>query len=200
MKPLRSNPIAVLSLAVLLAACGGRGDTTDSGIEADDPEPAAAPTGSGGTLVGNGDFERGQLAPWSTTVHADPAALTVTLDAAAAREGSAGLHLVASGTEPWGGVEQTVDAAPIQGRKLELSAWVRGQGMTGSPALMAVFQGGPWSQPVDLDFEGLGGDFEWQRISTQFEVPTTARSVRFGVLIKGGGVLWVDDVELAQVP
>lgn len=195
MSATRSHHLGLLCLSAVLAACGGRGETV-AGAGGTEAGPDAAATAS----AVNGDFEQAGLEPWTTMVHADPAALTVDVDAVAARQGGAGLRMVATGTEPWGGVAQTIDAAGLRGRRLELSAWVRGQEMTGSPALLAVFQGGPWSQPVDLDIEGLGSDFDWQRISTQFDIPQTANSVRFGVLIKGGGVLWVDDVELTPVP
>lgn len=195
MSPKRSDRLVVLCLPVLLAACGGRSDTVADGA---DRAPAA---GAAGTVqVANGDFEQGQLEPWNTMVHADPTALAVTFDADAGRQGGTVLRLAATGTEPWGGVAQTLEASALAGRQIELSAWVRGQDLTGTPALLAVFEGGPWAQPVDLDIEGLGSDFDWQRISTRFEFPATATSLRFGVLIKGGGVLQVDDVELTPEP
>lgn len=197
MTPLRLLQPTVLALATVLAGCGGR---TDAPAGADGTGAAPIATAEGPVAVGNGDFEGGSLEPWTTMVHADPTALTVDVAADAARQGDAGVRLSATGSEPWGGVAQTIAAAPLHGRQVELSAWVRGDALTGSPALLAVFQGGPWTQPVDLDIEGLGADFDWQRISTRFEVPATAEALQFGVLIKGGGVLRVDDVELTPVP
>jgi hypothetical protein len=192
-----SLPLTVLALAAALAACGNRTNAPSAA-----GGNGAAPAGAeGGTAaLANGDFEAGSLAPWTTLVHADPTALTVDLVADAARQGDAVLRLSATGSEPWGGVEQTIAAAPLHGRQVELSAWVRGESLTGGPALLAVFEGGPWTQPVDLEIEGLGADFDWQRISTRFDVPATAEGLRIGVLIRGGGVLRVDAVELTPVP
>jgi hypothetical protein len=195
MRPNHCVRPALLCLPILLAACGGRSDTVAEGASG-----AADAAGTGLVVVANGDFEQGTLEPWNTMVHADPTALSVELDADAGRQGGTVLRLDATGTEPWGGVAQTIDATALVGRQIELSAWVRGKELSGSPALLAVFEGGPWVQPVDLDIEGLGSDFEWQRISTRFEFPAAATSLRFGVLIKGGGVLQVDDVELTPEP
>jgi len=66
-------------------------------------------------IITNGDFEEGNVAPW--TVHQQ-----VTVEAGAAYEGNYGAHLKDNGT--WGGIMDTT-LAVTAGKSYELSFWIK---------------------------------------------------------------------------
>ena len=97
---------------------------------------------------------------------------------------------------------RVVDAAPMRGKHVRLSALTRTDGTT----LRADF----WArvQAVDSpgDGSGLGGKWiklpassDLTRHEVVLDVPARSASVQFGVGVAGPGVLWVDEPKLEVV-
>lgn len=187
--------ILLAALAAGLAACGAR-DPRTAGAPA---TPAPATPGAPGLIV-NGGFEGADHEPWTKIVHATPDAYTFEIDRSVAAAGSASMRISGDGSEPWGGIVQTVSPGHAEGGRLRLSAMARGNGMPGGVQLMVTFRDGPMSDPVERDLADLGADFDWRSIELDFDVPAGVSRVEVGLLLQGPGTLWLDEIDLRPAP
>lgn len=192
-KTLLRVPFAVLA-AVLLTACG----RDDSG-----PDPAAAAVDTdeaAESLLVNGDFDSGELDPWGTAVHADPMSFEIDLDDSRAQRGARSVRVHSKGSEPWGGITQLVDARNLAGARLRLRAWVHGEGVAEALELMVVFRSMRVLDPIQYRSEHLSGNFDWQPVEVEFEVPAGVQQVEIGFIHNGPGTTWIDNASLVRLP
>ncbi len=103
----------------------------------------------------------------------------------------------------YGTLMQAFSPSAYLGKRIRLTAWIRTEGATGRVDFWARVQGA--SSPGDG--EGLGGGryslpekSEWTRYDMVFDVSEQGTSLQFGVGLDGPGKIWVDDVQIEEVP
>jgi hypothetical protein len=102
----------------------------------------------------------------------------------------------------YGTLMQAFLAHTSRGKRLRMTALVKGQGITGRGDLWLRVQA-PYSP---IDGPGLGGggcklsrSFAWRTCEIVFDVPANAISIQLGVGLAGSGTIWLDDVRLEEV-
>lgn len=101
-----------------------------------------------------------------------------------------------------GSLVQLVVAEPLLGKRLEVSAYLRGEEVRDRTVSL-------WLTAVDsnnllLATENSRAQFptvtsQWTRVSFVVDVPWSASQVSYGVSLAGKGTLWVDDLRLDAV-
>lgn len=97
----------------------------------------------------------------------------------------------------FGDIVQTIQADVYRGQRLRLSAWIRGSKAEQANLWMRV--DAPDSSRLAFDSRGKSGTFNWHRESIVLNVDPSACVILFGLLLKGGGQAWLDDVTLETV-
>jgi hypothetical protein len=70
--------------------------------------------------------------------------------------------------------------------------WTRVDGLQ-SDSLVSLALSNTAANPIT-------GTADWQRVETVIDVPEAAEAIVFGVLLRGGGQLWLDDFSLSVIP
>jgi hypothetical protein len=181
-----------------LAGCGGKavggdGQGAPSGASASDSLPQASPTCSrGGIELDAADVFDGAANDYELT-H-DPVA-TCSGDASAR---------IRSTTETPSGYAvfwSKLPASGYAGRRVRFSAFIK----TGAGSGFARLGIRVLDHTLD-DIAGSNGDDvtldasdDWKAHEVEFDVPGGAVTMIFGVMLEGGGEIWIDDVELASL-
>ena len=107
--------------------------------------------------------------------------------------------------EPWMILRQTVDDTAFEGAKIRFSAEVRGN----APAepLIHGFEHkaglylhiGNRRDPILADHSPNNGEWDWQRVTVEREVPEGEQAVHAGFVHQSGGTLWVRNPQLTIV-
>lgn len=127
------------------------------------------------------------------------------VDTSVVHEGAASAGLVSqapANAADFGTLMQIVDARPHIGERMRLSAFIRASGVKIGAAL--------WMRVDSVDGEVLSfdnmsrrglirGDQSWQQVEIILDVPPKSKAISFGVLLKGEGMIWIDDVSLEPV-
>jgi hypothetical protein len=99
-------------------------------------------------------------------------------------------------------IAQRVAAEPRRGKRVELSAFVRGSDIRARAGVWVRIE----AESSPADGPGLGnvncelsGTFDWKPCKLVFDVPELAHTVVVGASLAGNGKLWVDDVKLTAV-
>lgn len=179
--------LAVLILPLVAAACGGGSDIA--------PDVPTRPVADG--PVTNAGFESGGLAPWDARVHANPEAFHIGSTSEHVVSGRYAVLIQGDGSEPWGGVAQLLRRPGLGGKRVALSASVRGENVQGGVQMWAAFRGSH-SMPFEQTLDGTDGSFGWRRVGVEFDVPEKARDVEIGIMLVGSGRIWLDDVSLTE--
>ncbi|APR78373.1 Transcriptional regulator, AraC family protein [Minicystis rosea] len=178
-------------------------DVTLEPVDAATPLAVWKPTPS---TLENGDFERAGDTPsgWMISGFAH-ASYEAVIDRGERHGGAASVRLAPkAGVQPkgYGTLLQGVDAALYRGKRLRVTAWSKGEGVTarGDVWMRVQAAGSPADGP------GLGGGrcalrgtFDWLPCSVVFDVPREAAWVQIGSGIDGPGRLWLDDVTFEEV-
>ena len=129
----------------------------------------------------------------------------VSVDAAVANSGLASARLTSitdvEGFE-FGTLMQSVDARPHVGKRMQFLALIRISGVATGAAL--------WMRIDDNDgkvvaFDNMSnrglyrGNMSWSPASIILDVPPNSKRISFGVLLKGEGMVWIDDATLESV-
>ena len=97
----------------------------------------------------------------------------------------------------FGTLMQTFRADEYRGSRIRLSAWVKSD-RAGRANLWMRVDG---FQRVTLDFDNMqnrpmSGTKDWRRQEVVLDVPPTAASISYGLILSGAGQAWVDDITL----
>jgi hypothetical protein len=87
--------------------------------------------------------------------------------------------------------------ANVQGSALNLSAWVRSEGVEGYFGLW--MRQDDRSGPVDFvnNYDlGLTGDLDWKQISVTAQLADQAQMISFGLVLDGICTVWIDNVQI----
>ncbi len=153
----------------------------------------------------DGSFEGMQDAPnsWSLS-GAGKKDFRVAIDTSEHAEGKASLRFEPTSERPsgYGTVMTSVLAEPYRGKRMRLSAKVKGRGIAARGDLWLRVQ----AQLSPSDGPGLGGgtckltgDFDWRPCTIVFDVPDRGVRIETGIGLGGRGTVWLDDVKLEEV-
>jgi hypothetical protein len=118
---------------------------------------------------------------------------------------SAFLKSKQSSVEGFGTLMQTIQAEQYKGKKVRLSGLVKSQDVAEWAGLwMRVDQGKDVVAMDNMQDRAIKGTSGWQRYDVVLEVPKDATGISFGILLAGGGEVWLNstkfDVVAADVP
>jgi hypothetical protein len=105
---------------------------------------------------------------------------------------------------PGGGANQAIRADAYRGQRVRLTAYVRARDATSALSWLRVdgVQDGELVSFALSNAAGgpIVGTTDWQRVVHVVDVPQAAEAISFGVLTRGGGRVWLDDVALDVAP
>jgi len=170
--------------------------------------PTNAPAGAGALI--NGGFEaapgepgQGEPDGWSMSGGAQ-AEFEVAIDRAEHVAGAASARLRPRVAAPsgYGTLMQSIAADRYRGKRLRMTAFVKGQGITGRGDLWLRVQ----AAYSPGDGPGLGGgscrlahSFAWKSCELVFDVPEAGEAIQLGIGLAGPGTVWLDQVSLDEV-
>jgi hypothetical protein len=101
----------------------------------------------------------------------------------------------------FGMLMQTVSADKYRGRRLRLTGYVKSREVEQWSGLWMRVDGKKY---LPLAFDNMQdrpvkGTTEWQKVEIVLDVPEKAVSIAFGLMLMGGGQVWVDDIQLKTV-
>ena len=121
----------------------------------------------------------------------------VARDTAVAHTGHASIRFVAD--EPpanFAGILTSMPAAPYEGRRLRVSAQLRGSKLAGKGGVVwARADGASFAFATSQESPVLGTT-DWTAVEVAIDVPRGATNVVVGVYSNGQGTLWIDDIQL----
>ena len=138
---------------------------------------------------------------WRTVGSGDTSRYQVNLDHTVRHDGLSSGHIRSTQARVAGftGFAQSLRPDRYLGKRVRFSAWLR---------TVDAERAGLWLR-VDGDGEILGfdnmmdraveGTVGWKRYSVVLDVPPGALGITFGVLLGGGGQVWIDDAILENV-
>lgn len=131
---------------------------------------------------------------------------SVTLDPEVSYEGQRSLRLTALPDAPdttWGASEGVIDIRPLAGGFLRIVAFMKTD-EAGSAALWARVDGERdgsyvnWSADTMADRE-VEGSTDWTEYELRIAAPQGATMLLVGTILRGGGTVWIDQVEIAPL-
>jgi hypothetical protein len=134
----------------------------------------------------------------------NPANYETGVDSAAAYNNMPSAFLKARGeTSGFGTLMQNFTAANYVGKRVRLSAFVKSENLTGWAGLWARVDG-PGSPPKALAFDNMQGrpikgTSAWQRYEVVLDVPEAAKGIAIGILLGGGGEMWINGASFEVV-
>jgi hypothetical protein len=98
-------------------------------------------------------------------------------------------------------LDQAIRADDYRGKRVRLSAWVKGSGLVGPLAGLWMRVDGPGVVPAfdNMSNRSESGTTKWHQVAIVLDVPTDAIGMVVGALHQGGGILFIDDVKLEPV-
>lgn len=109
-------------------------------------------------------------------------------------------------------LSQALNVVPEwRGRTVNLSAFIKTQGVDsegrGGAALVIRTDKVGWNRADGgvvghnlMEVHRLKGDNDWQHVAIELKVPAAATLLRVGVMLQGGGTMWVDDLRAVLLP
>lgn len=194
---------AAFALAACLAGCVTPSSTPTSAV----PEPVPPPSSGTRVALINAGFEsttpgpRGDPEGWFSFQHAGPLSYTYKSDTSQKKSGERSLRIDNTGPEIYGAVAQAVDARPWKGKVARLSGWVKTSDANDNGAvltLLATQSGATMAQNFMLDAP-IKGTTDWKRYTITLLLPPATDRVEVGMMLRGKGAVWLDDVELEIV-
>ena len=170
-------------------------------------EPVAPPASGTRVVLINAGFEstapgpRGDPEGWFSFQHAGPLSYRYTADTDQKKTGERSLRIDNIGPEIYGAVAQIVDARPWKGKVARLSGWVKTNDANDNGAvltLLATQSGATMAQNFMPDAP-IKGTTDWKRYTITLLLPPATDRVEVGMMLRGKGSVWLDDVELEIV-
>lgn len=138
-----------------------------------------------------------------------PAEYEMGLDESVHREGgksSASVKFTAQNPSGFGTLMQMSQPGEYRGKRVRLSGYVKSDKVTQWAGLWFRVDGpnnGP--NPTSLAFDNMQdrpikGTTDWTRYEIVLDVPEAAQRLAFGILLAGGGQVWMDDLKFEAVP
>ncbi|MDQ2664979.1 MAG: S41 family peptidase, partial [Gemmatimonadota bacterium] len=114
-----------------------------------------------------------------------------------AHTGHASIRFVAEDPPSnFAGILTSIPAAPYDGRRIRVSAQLRGAQLSGKGGVVWARADGATFAFATTQDTPLLGTTEWTPAEVTLDVPRGATSIAFGVYSNGKGTLWIDDVRI----
>ncbi len=141
---------------------------------------------------------------WTAIQHAGEESYDFALDSGRRKSGTQSMRIRRIGAEPYGTVMQVIDAAPLAGKTVRLSAWMRTEGVPdagrgGAGLVLTAMRGSSILAYEFMKRARLRGTSDWQRVSIELALPARTTRLEAGATLEGAGTAWVDDFELEIV-
>jgi len=138
-----------------------------------------------------------------------PAEYDMGLDETVHRNGgkaSATVKSIAQNLNGFGTLMQMSQPGEYLGKRVRMSGYVKSDKVTNWAGLWFRVDGpnnGP--NPTSLAFDNMQdrpikGTTDWTRYEIVLDVPEAAQRLAFGILLAGGGQVWMDDLKFEVVP
>jgi hypothetical protein len=133
-----------------------------------------------------------------------PEAYALTIDRSTVWNGSASAMLasIAPDTSPYsfGALVQTVSAAPFRNKRIELSAFLKTEGVLAGAALWIRAES---AEGMVVAFDNMNVRMirkttPWTRHAIVIDIPPEADVIAFGGLLNGRGRFWIDDMQMTE--
>jgi hypothetical protein len=204
---MRVQFVALITMGMWLGGCAAP-PAPSTGTPAVAPRaataPATVPAGPARATLANAGFEstrpghRGDPEGWFSFQHAGPLSYKYTVDATERRSGERSLRIDNTGPEIYGAIAQGVDARPWKGKDARLTAWVKTRGADDNGVvltLLALQSGATVAQNFMPDAP-IKGTTDWKRYTIMLPLPSSTDKLEVGMMLRGRGSAWLDDVEL----
>jgi hypothetical protein len=144
----------------------------------------------------------GLPAGWRPATVATANNYLITVDTATKHSGSASVSIkfgCGSDQDSWVALTQSIAADDYRGKRIRLSGWLKTEDASGSSLWMRVD-----GERQTLTFDNMQnrlvkGANDWKLYSVVLDVPAEAKNIFFGVLPRGRGQTWADDLKLDVV-
>jgi len=134
----------------------------------------------------------------------DPAEYAITVDSTIKRagHGSGSLRSLVPQTKGFGTLMQSIAPDAYLNKRVRLSAFVKAENVTGWSGLWLRVDGKEARSSIAFDnmqSRPIKGTQDWARYEVVLDVAKEATTIAFGVLLHGGGQVWIDDMSLEVV-
>lgn len=166
--------------------------------------PVAATAGPQRANLANAGFESTQPGPrgdpegWFSFQHAGPVSYKFTVDTTERHSGARSLRIDNTGPEIYGAIAQGLDARPWRGKVARLSGWLKTRDADegGAALTLVALQTGATLAQNFMPDAPIRGTTVWKRHTITLTLPAGTDKVEVGVMLRGRGSVWLDDVEL----
>lgn len=117
-------------------------------------------------------------------------------------EGNNSAYLAASKTKTanWNTLFQIANAEKYRGKKIRISAYLRTDYLQDYASFWArVDKSNVWHNLDNMPHYTIYANSEWRKYNLVVDVPTNATTIAFGLILKAGGKVWIDDVTIENV-
>jgi hypothetical protein len=191
--------LSLVLLAGLLLGCASAGGLPVGEGEGGPPSQR----GPNHNLLENGDFETGgvdDFRPWGGFVHANGERYSFQKRQAFAHSGRFGVEIRQLQPEEWGVLTQFLETRFDSPVPYRMSAALRGHGVVESVLMQVVIrQPGQQQQVKELELPADEFGADWLQRSFELTLPAGRADLMVGIVLNGGGALWIDDVELVPL-
>ena len=217
-KPRRHGAPAVALIAcAVLGACASSAPVGTPAPQLPAPPPRAASQPPAATSVAqtiplkNPGFESdkpgagGTAEGWAASQHVGVKAYTFIVDRTTKHTGEASLRIRNTRPEVYGNITQSIPAAPLVGKTLRFSVWLRSEDVVandfgkGATPLLQAWAGGSPAVSASYEVAAIAGTTDWVRRQVSIEVAGAAEWIEIGVMLTGSGTVWLDDAVLEVV-
>jgi hypothetical protein len=135
----------------------------------------------------------------------NPADYEMAVDPSGGRNGAAAFiksRTAAPTVDGFGTLMQQFTGEEYRGKRLRLSGYVKASGISNWSGLWMRVDGPDKTTPLAFDnMQGrpIKGTQDWRRYEIVLDVPPTATSIAFGILLAGPGQAWIDDLQFEVV-
>jgi hypothetical protein len=90
--------------------------------------------------------------------------------------------------------KQTTNARPLRGRNIVYTAWVKTENITGAKLWIRIDDD---QRMLENEFsDPLSGTNDWTKLTQRIRVPEEATVLQYGLLLRGPGDAWLDDMNV----
>ena len=95
---------------------------------------------------------------------------------------------------------QGIKADDYRGKRVRLSGYVKGENIAQYAGLWLRVDGAGYSLNFDnMSNRPIKGTTDWKKYEVVLDVPEESIAIAFGILLRGEGQVWIDDLQLEVV-
>jgi hypothetical protein len=137
---------------------------------------------------------------WRLTSNLPENFYSVTQDNEQALSGESSARMESTSSRAqFGTLSQTIDASAFAGKRIEFSAFVRLEGVSGGVSLWVLATDVAGGITVSQRLDWIPGSLDWHSRSIVVDVPLQSVALTYAFNLLGEGKLWVDDAHIAAL-